>query len=69
MFKENEALKSVDARSYLFLPPIFLQKSQNAHRFWIFFFRGKDVKIQAMIYEEQLHYKLQPCPIRAGGFL
>jgi len=34
-----------------------------------FFHRGKDRKIQAMIYQEQLHYKSQPCLIRAGEFL
>jgi hypothetical protein len=35
----------------------------------IHFFRAKDGKIQAMIYEEQLYYKSQLCPIRVGEFL
>jgi len=34
-----------------------------------FLFMEKDRKIQAMIYEEHLHYKSQLCLIHAGVFL
>ena len=35
----------------------------------ILFSERKDGKIQQMIYQEQLHYKSQLCPGRAGDFL
>jgi hypothetical protein len=57
--------------SYCGFPRIFLQKSLRMRiRFGYSFFRQrKDGMIQEMIYQEQLHYKSQLCPVRAEDFL
>ena len=53
-----------------FLTTYLLTKvSDNAHHLYYIFLRWKDGKIQAMIYEQQLHYKAQLCPMHAEDSL
>ena len=60
----------VGARSNLFYN-LSSSKSLRMRNIIVYSFseREKDRKIQAMIYEEQLHYKSQLCLIRVGDFL
>ena len=57
MFKENDTLKSVSTQISSFIASS--SKVSDYRSFLAIPFKGKDRKIQAMIYEEQLHYKSQ----------